>query len=48
VGEKRRPIINYSGGTEIGGGILSCFVGLPQKPVVSPVRFLGWWLTWSM
>ncbi|MEW5882112.1 MAG: AMP-binding protein [Pseudomonadota bacterium] len=32
VGEGRRPIINYSGGTEIGGGILSCFVGLPQKP----------------
>ncbi|MGD9520783.1 MAG: AMP-binding protein [Tepidiphilus sp.] len=32
VGERCRPIINYSGGTEIGGGILSCFVGLPQKP----------------
>lgn len=32
VGEGRRPIINYSGGTEIGGGILACFAGLPQKP----------------
>jgi acetyl-CoA synthetase len=32
VGGGRRPIINYSGGTEIGGGILGCFPGLPQKP----------------
>ena len=32
VGRGRRPIINYSGGTEIGGGILACFPGLPQKP----------------
>ncbi|WP_407278851.1 AMP-binding protein [Aromatoleum evansii] len=32
VGRSRRPIINYSGGTEIGGGILACFPGLPQKP----------------
>ncbi|WP_418647156.1 AMP-binding protein [Thauera butanivorans] len=32
VGEGRCPIINYSGGTEIGGGILGCFAGLPQKP----------------
>ncbi|NMG75208.1 AMP-binding protein [Aromatoleum diolicum] len=31
VGQQRRPIINYSGGTEIGGGILACFPGLPQK-----------------
>lgn len=31
VGQSRRPIINYSGGTEIGGGILACFPGLPQK-----------------
>ncbi|WP_018410973.1 AMP-binding protein [Methyloversatilis thermotolerans] len=30
VGQGRRPIINYSGGTEIGGGILACFPGLPQ------------------
>ncbi len=32
VGARRCPIINYSGGTEIGGGILACFAGLPQKP----------------
>ncbi|CAM5329906.1 acetate--CoA ligase [Thauera mechernichensis] len=32
VGGQRCPIINYSGGTEIGGGILACFAGLPQKP----------------
>ena len=32
VGQSRRPIINYSGGTEIGGGILACFPGRPQKP----------------
>lgn len=31
VGHGRCPIINYSGGTEIGGGILACFAGLPQK-----------------
>ena len=31
IGAGRRPIINYSGGTEIGGGILGCFPGLPQK-----------------
>lgn len=32
VGGGRCPIINYSGGTEIGGGILACFPGLPQRP----------------
>lgn len=32
VGQGRCPIINYSGGTEIGGGILTCFPGLAQKP----------------
>lgn len=32
VGRSRRPIINYSGGTEVGGGILASFPGLPQKP----------------
>jgi acetyl-CoA synthetase len=30
VGKRRRPIVNYSGGTEVGGGILACFPGLPQ------------------
>lgn len=32
VGKKRCPIINYSGGTEISGGILSAFATEPQKP----------------
>ncbi|MFM0258441.1 AMP-binding protein [Paraburkholderia sediminicola] len=32
VGQSRRPIVNYTGGTEIGGGILASFPGLPQKP----------------
>ncbi len=31
VGERRCPIINYSGGTEIGGGIVSGFTIAPQK-----------------
>jgi acetyl-CoA synthetase len=29
---RRVPIINYSGGTEISGGILSCFPNAPIKP----------------
>ncbi|ATY86587.1 AMP-dependent synthetase [Kyrpidia spormannii] len=37
VGEKRCPIINYSGGTEISGGILGCFVGEP----IAPCSFAG-------
>lgn len=32
VGGGRCPIINYSGGTEISGGILSAFATEPQKP----------------
>ncbi|GMA48812.1 hypothetical protein GCM10025857_01690 [Alicyclobacillus contaminans] len=32
VGEGRCPVINYSGGTEIGGGILGCFVAEPIAP----------------
>lgn len=32
VGEGKRPIINYSGGTEVSGGILSCNTLLPIKP----------------
>jgi acetyl-CoA synthetase len=31
-GERRCPIINYSGGTEIGGGIVGCVTIQPQKP----------------
>ncbi len=32
IGGSRCPIINYSGGTEISGGILSAFTILPLKP----------------
>lgn len=32
VGERRRPIINYSGGTEIGGGIVMGNTLTPLKP----------------
>ncbi|MDA8194093.1 MAG: AMP-binding protein [Thermaerobacter sp.] len=32
VGGGRCPIINYSGGTEISGGIVSAFASEPQKP----------------
>ena len=32
VGKARVPIINYTGGTEISGGILGCFPSMPIKP----------------
>jgi acetyl-CoA synthetase len=32
VGESRLPILNYTGGTETGGGILSCYTIAPQSP----------------
>jgi acetyl-CoA synthetase len=32
VGKARVPIINYTGGTEISGGILGCFPTAPLKP----------------
>lgn len=32
VGQSRLPILNYSGGTETGGGILSCYTIAPQSP----------------
>lgn len=32
VGKGRLPIINYSGGTEVSGGILGCYPTMPQKP----------------
>ena len=37
VGESRCPIINYSGGTEISGGILGCTTWTP----VQPSSFIG-------
>jgi acetyl-CoA synthetase len=33
VGQGRVPIINYSGGTEVGGGILGCVPFKPIKPM---------------
>jgi acetyl-CoA synthetase len=32
VGDSRLPVLNYSGGTEVGGGILSCYTIAPQSP----------------
>ena len=32
VGQRLRPIINYSGGTEVAGGLLGCTVFRPIKP----------------
>lgn len=32
VGQERRPIVNYSGGTETGGGILVAYPFLPMEP----------------
>lgn len=32
AGQRRRPILNYSGGTEISGGIVGCVTIKPQKP----------------
>ncbi|AVH94212.1 acyl-CoA synthetase [Streptomyces sp. WAC00288] len=31
VGESRRPIVNYSGGTEVGGGLLNSYPFLPME-----------------
>src|SRR5690606_22696187 len=33
VGQQRLPILNYSGGTEIGGGIVSCYTIAPIAPM---------------
>ena len=41
VGRKRCPIVNYSGGTEIGGGILVADANRPQKPASFSGPVLG-------
>jgi acetyl-CoA synthetase len=41
VGGSRCPILNYSGGTEISGGILGCTVLHPQKPCCFSGPVLG-------
>ena len=38
VGGGRLPIINYSGGTEISGGLVAGNVLTPLKPAPSPAR----------
>jgi acetyl-CoA synthetase len=41
VGESRRPIVNYSGGTETGGGILVSYPFLPMDPASFNGPLLG-------
>jgi len=41
VGAERLPILNYSGGTETGGGILSCYTITPQAPASFSGPLLG-------
>ena len=42
VGGGRLPILNYTGGTEISGGILGCFPITPSSPAPSPAPFPAW------
>jgi acetyl-CoA synthetase len=41
VGKSRLPILNYTGGTETGGGILSCYTIAPQSPASFTGPLLG-------
>ena len=41
VGGARLPILNYTGGTETGGGILSCYTITPQTPATFSGPLLG-------
>lgn len=41
VGQSQLPILNYSGGTETGGGILSCYTIAPQSPASFSGPLLG-------
>ena len=41
VGQSRLPNLNYSGGTEVGGGILSCYTIAPQAPASFSGPLLG-------
>lgn len=41
VGRRKCPVINYSGGTEVGGGILGCFPVFSQKPCAFNGPFPG-------
>ncbi|MFT3660741.1 MAG: AMP-binding protein [Gordonia sp. (in: high G+C Gram-positive bacteria)] len=41
IGEGRRPVVNYSGGTEIGGGIAVSYPFLPMEPASFNAPMLG-------
>lgn len=41
VGGSRLPILNYTGGTETGGGILACYEGHPLRPLAFTGPILG-------
>jgi acetyl-CoA synthetase len=41
VGRAAAPIINYSGGTEVGGGILVAYPTLPQQPAAFSGPLIG-------
>lgn len=41
VGQDRLPILNYTGGTETGGGILACYDGHPLRPSAFTGPILG-------
>ena len=41
IGGSRLPILNYTGGTETGGGILSCYTITPQSPASFSGPLLG-------
>ncbi len=45
VGGRRLPILNYTGGTETGGGLLSNYTIAKSSPRTSPVRCSG--STWT-
>jgi acetyl-CoA synthetase len=48
VGGGRRPIVNYSGGTEVGGGILVGYPFLPAAPAAFNSPLPGWTRRCSM
>ncbi|MFD6062811.1 AMP-binding protein [Rhodococcus wratislaviensis] len=41
VGEEKRPIVNYSGGTEVGGGVAISYPFLPMEPASFNAPMLG-------
>ena len=47
VGESRCPIINYSGGTEVSGGIVGCTTWTPIQPGSFAGPCAARWASWS-